>query len=1268
MKIKLIAVGLLVGTLAGCSGSSDRDKQRPVLPDFPTSKEILPEQRGVVFTAPFPGETGIAPDHPIIVRFSHALAGTRVAGNLLPENQIDRDGIASRFTLREIANGVPVGAEIPLIASVIPERAQSSFFGQTILLQPAALSGSVKVPARLKEKTTYRLFSDTIELETGDVELESPGIPPLLFTTRAAIDGPALSQTLGSSVTDFRVTDTVPSSGTFPLTELSNPFPVPDFGTLRVQFSQPLDPQSVVYGSTVRLERFVGTTPVLVEKSRVRLLVDGNKLSVDPVDRLVSGSQYRLTLRAKQSSGDLGPFIKSRFGTPLPNVASSSITFTPRSTGATSFLQVTTPLVNGNVTNADKSLKSFLTGKPSNNVPVASPLLGGDGTSNPSIANTSGSLIAELASPGAFDSGVVPLRVPLNSKLTSPGLAVFIGGEVETPVVTKNLSIKLITDANGYLLPNKFNPSPVAPGLVTLSMDVALTAEDETSNGAFTQNIAHVVVNGIATVDQASRQLRIEGVGMIELKVLGVDDAVGLLSLTLVADTGSAPGSESLDTTGPAVHSWVPGNAVGAANQLAEAFVRPGDPVIVTFDEPVDPNTLVKGDSVRLDCIAGPSCPVGGLEPFNMRLDGASLILTAVNGFKHGNTYKVALSNAIKDYSGNAYSDRLNRLGLGQFKVPELATYDGNLPVDNRLGPNFERPPVIIGLSPGYPCPVTRNAGDLAAGIQGRCLGGKTSDDQLPLPLVQPAQPITVQFTQSVKPESLVLASSCSTAVSAASIRVFRTDASGNGCTHVPGRLIKLPRSVQFVPDSPWVKNALYRFVIQSNGSNTSSSCSGSQLAVCGANNLPLQTQLISQQLADVRNPLRGGPNLDLYFKGGDALSDVNAGLQVLPVLDTNANFILDGVEGRAVQATRLADGSYVPVSLSAAKCGTGPSVAFTEAVTPGSCIAPNGALLQPNRLHPSGSFDGAATRFSLGCYAANGAGLEDDDGAGSEDEPSGMAGRDCQGNQFLLINGGLSARLGAPVTIAGKKKIPVIIDPTIIITSGAQIFADLGITSEALAITPPEVVDTFRNIPLLGTLVGLLDGLLEVVDQLPPVNDSINVIDGTYRFGPTAVQRDNEVYTGPLVFRMRHATEQVVHDGKLLNPNKEIVGYIENVAPANQPAKLQLSASLSLYTDIPEINAIATVLGLPVEISHDVRSNEDISGAPTARGGGAISVKGDVVFLQDGRLTVTLRNEAPVQLTAGLDGLGGLLGGTLRVRVPEKRFVIDAALAPIKK
>lgn len=1151
MRIPSLVFMMLV--LAACSGGGSGGggrHQRPVLPDFPdASGEILAEQRSLVYAYPAPGQTEIVPSAPIVLRFSHPLANTSPTA------------AAALFVVRDVAASQNAPFSLKVVSG-----------GKGVVLQPT-------LP--LKENTVYRVIGDNVELTSGRISLQAVGQPPLEFRTRAALSGAARSQ-VRSALNEFSVLNLLPNPGVFPLTELNGGFPLVDFSSIRLQFSQPVDGATAAYGATVRLEHGDALVPA-------RLLVNGNRMTIDPVADLDPTRTY--TLR-------LANTLKSRFGQALAPGDYAALAIRPRNSGSASGqlsqIRIDVPSSNEGV------LKSLLTETPINQVPVASPLLGqGDRAPKPQAG---GSLFADLAYAPNFSDfkpAIVPLRVPRNNELSAASLVVLLDGRVPANLETGALKIKLISDANGLLLPNRYSNSPAAPALVMLEMDIALTAQDSTSNGAFTQDILHAAVSGIATVDQATQKLTIEALGTIELKILGVDDAVGVLALKLESNLKGEQGSLAKDEIAPLVQSWVPGEQVNGlpGGELA----RPGDPIIVNFNEIMDVNSFSSAGAISLT-------RNGLAEPFSWRLDGASLVITPKAPLTHGVPYSLSLTNALKDMAGNGLTPPVPMA----FTLPALAA-------------TAIRPPVALSVYPGYPCAIAAGSRNVAGNIQGRCAGGKSDDDQLPLPAIDPQRDIFVALSQSVNPASVKLGTACNTA---ASFRVERVDVSGNCLAVVPGHLMAKPRELSFKPNEPWVKDQLYRYVLGSNNNLTSSAadCTGTQ-AICGSNGLPLQTQLIAQTLADARNSQRGGPPMEIFFKGGTALAGTAIGLRVLPVLDVNANFRLDDSERRSAL-----------ISTPATACKTGQG-SDTPATT-GRCVAPNGALLQPDRmtLGTGKSYNGAATFFALGCKG----------GVGAEDE-SATVGRDCQGNQFLLISTALGARLGSSVDLAGKPAIEVFIDPSMVVTSGAHIYADLGLTPDASPLSQT-LFDALRAIPILGPIIGgAVDTGAGLIDGLLP----IGVRDAT-----NTELEEGHIYSGPLVFRMRHPAG-----------NGPIKGYITSETASDGTTRLLLEAGLDLYTDIPEINPVATILGQPaIPIEHKVRSSPDLTAsADPTKGSGTVRVRGEVKFLPDGRMTVRLSNIAPVRLTASLSALGGLLAGDLKVRVPASRFIIDASLAPVK-
>lgn len=1111
-------------------------------------------QRATVPALPAPG-AGIAKEQRSLV-FAYPAAGQTEVAPAAP--------IVLRFShpLTATADAIPALVSLRAAGDSTDTAYAASFADgkRSLILQPSQ---------PLREQTTYSV-TGTVPLESGDTPLQVPGKAALNFTTRAAFEGPGGLQRRGGQ---FGVVQLLPER-TGPLIG-DKPFGPLEFSTLRLQMTQPIDPRTAIYGDTVNLRQGSDLVPA-------RLLVTGNHLTIDPVNDLDAGKGYSIVL---------APGLRSSFGAALTGGYEHA--FTPMSVGTQTRVAITLA----------KDLDSRLLGSPVNQVPVASPVLGqGANAPKPQAGGTLAADLAELARFRAFDPAIIPLRVPRNNVLRAGNLEVKLDGQVPAGLNTGDLTIRLISDANGILLPNRYSYALEAPGLVMLEMDISVSAQDSTSNGAFTQNILHVQAAGIATIDQARNVLRVEAVSTLELKVLGVDNAVGVLALEMESDLKPGAVIES-DTVAPAVQSWVPGAVI---NDLPGGeFLRPGDPMMVNFTEAMDPASFLSAGALALTRDGGVP------EPFSWRLDGSSLVVTPVTPFQHGVNYRLAVGADVSDLAGN----RTGLLNNFDFAIPSRA------PVSAR-----SRPPVVLSVYPGYPCPIEAGSRNVGSGIQGRCAGGQTSDDLLPLPSIEPMRAIDVVLSQSLNTGSVRLGASCG---AASSFRVERIDSAGNCLGVVSGLLDARPRELHFTPDQPWVVGQLYRYVLGSNNNLTSSvaDCSGSQ-SICGANGLPLQTQLIARTISDARNPQRGGPPMEIWFRGGNSLGGSNIGLRVLPVHDVDANFYLDASERRSNSYSEA--GAVLP-----GLCGTGTLSNRNDDATKGRCVASNGALLQTDRITTGTSFTGAATRFALGCFS----------GVGSEDEPGGTAGRDCQGNQFLLISASLAARLGSSIDTPTGKAIQVTINPGMVVTSGAFIYADLGLTPNASP-GSQALFSALGQIPVLGPLIntavntgaGLIDGLLP-----------IGAKDATNTELP-----EGTIYTGPLVFRMRHPAG-----------NGPILGTIRSVG-----SKLVLETQLDLYTDIPELNATASILGQSaIPIEHNVRSNVDLSATATpANGSGSIKVSGEVKFLPDGRLTVRLSNKEPVRLTADLSAVGGLLAGALKVRVAAGRFIIDASLAPLKQ
>ncbi|MCC2638511.1 MAG: hypothetical protein K0Q68_2230 [Moraxellaceae bacterium] len=767
---------LLCTLLAACGG----DTQTTSIPASWSPGASL------VYAYPYDGQSRIAPTAPVVLQFS---AVVRAA---------DGGALASAFTLTQEGGGA------------VPFSASPANGGKGVVLTPAS---------PLQENARYTVDWPNLAVSDGLV----PPVP-LTFSTRAATRGAATSI---SSNASFRVERTLPAHGNFP---------VMDFSTLRLQFSQPVNVSTLQYGQSVRLEDDSNTlVPATV-------LVTGALVSIDPRQDLVAGRTYHLKLSSA---------LKSVTGNALVPGDYADLTFVPKDSGPRATMALEVP------DSAAGTVLSPLTGAAINNVPITSALLG-----NNSASQQAGNLYAELAFVPRYPV-VTPLTVRRGNVLSGSAVDVKIVGEVPAGLNTDTIRVNIISDATGYMVPNPYSMAEDAPRQVYLTMDAAMSAANASANGAFTQNLLHIEVVGTAIVKNG--KLVMDAVGVIELDVLGLDQAAGVLSFHLEGyqDQLNAPPPVA-DTTAPTLQSWLPGDEAKRA--------RPGDPVILTFSEPLDPDTLTESSLQLLRN--------GVPEPISWRLDGSSVVLRPATPLQHNAEYTAVFSAAITDLAGNGVDDDTHQR---VFSLPTLTAASS-------------RSPAVLATYPGFPCVTT--ARNVATDVQGRCAGGGAGDDLLPLPVMPTDRSIQVQFSQNMNAASIQLGTSCDSG----SFRVERLDAAGVCQEAVAGRLDTGPQALRFTPDTPWAEGTLYRYVLNSNGNSQSATatCNGSQ-ALCGSNGLPLQTQALAQTAAAAPTATGGGPALEIWFRGGPRISSVAQRLRGLPAYDSNANFVHDADEEGAV-------------------------------------------------------------------------------------------------------------------------------------------------------------------------------------------------------------------------------------------------------------------------------------------------------------------------------------------------------------------------------
>ncbi|OZB13663.1 MAG: hypothetical protein B7X58_09105, partial [Marinobacter sp. 34-60-7] len=640
-----------------------------------------------------------------------------------------------------------------------------------------------------------------------------------------------------------------------------------DLSTFRLRLTQPAHPDWQAMGGRIELQDENG------EALEATVLVKERYITIDPCladvcgregDKLEPGQSY--TLLVADLPGLNGGQLNF------------SQTFTPKDTSPTVvlFQEVIDSGLNAG-SGEDSARRSRLNGQIINGVTLNSVLQGEAGPSQ-----QTGGLFAELAFAPSFEADEpLPLRVPKGSVLTSSSLDVMINGRVPVinPVTnslqtTGDIKVTLLSDATGYLMPNPYTDDENAPRHVKLFMDVSMNTVEAQPNASLSQDLLGVELTGIAIVEDGV--LTIDAIGMVEPNLLGQELTDSTIAFRIEAatdadsqlDASDQRDQELTDTIGPQLVSWMPGpeNAVPDTRQSMQ---RPGDPIILNFDEPIDHDSLADGISLFDPSLGmerrGSS---GNLDGY---VDGTTVVVNPVGGLQHGVDYSLTINSDLKDLAGNgAVSESLS------IRLPDVT--DGSNPA--------LRSPLALTTYPGYPCVTT--GVDLSADTHGQCQdavntsGGDLSypagqsPDVLPITTLPADRPITVVFSQSLDLDTVNTDTVVVEKVSDSATAV------GSGEV-VSGRLEKNHQRIRFYPDQPWEAGAHYRYTLVSADTDT---CGAGM--ICGENGLPLETNL----LVDPTDA--GGPPMTIYFRATGAKQTVFTPLRNLPIRDTNSNYVVD--------------------------------------------------------------------------------------------------------------------------------------------------------------------------------------------------------------------------------------------------------------------------------------------------------------------------------------------------------------------------------------
>jgi len=772
----------------------------------------------VIYSYPADGQTGVSPAADIVIRFSHSITDTEA--DLKDKIRVTDGSSPVDFTVTKVDGGHSL--------KLTPATALSTGTDYTVTFQDPLLGQEART------------------ISTPNARA-AEGIQ---FSTRSGFTGIA---SLDNSASDFAVAEMIPAP--------DSEFQPMNFSTFRLTLTHPVHPAWQAMGGQIRLENATGeTVPATV-------LVDGRRITVDPCtvealelcgtkdDALTAGERYTLRIQGlpSHSTGETLDF---------------NMQFTARETGPTVVLfqeLIDSGMLAGSGESGAR--KSRLNGQIINGVTLNSVLQGIAGPSQ-----QTGGLFAELAYAPSFGADEpLPLRVPKGSVLTSSSLDVKINGSV--PVInpstgqmqtTGDIKVTMLSDATGYLSPNPYTDDLNAPRHVKLFMDVSMNTEEAQPNASLSQDLLGVELTGIAIVQDGV--LTIDAIGVVEPELLGQEytDSTIAFRIEAATDANSALDAEELyepDSTSPKLVSWMPGptDAIPATRQ---SMHRPGDPVILNFDEPLDASTIPTGITV----IEGGTPLATG--QFDTRLDGTAVVINSKGGFRHGIDYSVQIDSGLTDLAGNGATSQTL-----EFRLPDLG--------DNSV---FTVSPIALTTYPGFPCVTT--GVDLNAGNHGQCVDDAPNGprgDILPITSLPDDRPIVVVFSQSMDLGSIRAGET---------FQVEQVAADGSGLGAVGGRLEKNNQRIRFYPDQPWESGAFYRYTLAS--STSKDDCAN---AVCSESGYPLQTDLLVDPGDERDAPSNvdiGGPDMTIYFEGAAPAQTVFTPLRNLPIRDVNSNYVVD--------------------------------------------------------------------------------------------------------------------------------------------------------------------------------------------------------------------------------------------------------------------------------------------------------------------------------------------------------------------------------------
>ncbi|KXJ52069.1 MAG: hypothetical protein AXW12_16365, partial [Thalassospira sp. Nap_22] len=886
-----------------------------------------------------------------------------------------------------------------------------------------------------------------------------------------------------------------------------------------------------------------------------------------------------------------------------------------------------------------------------------------------------------------------------------------IGGEVDAGFGSGDVTMRVLSDATGYLVPNPYTEdNPDQLRIVHLFMDVGIATANPKANGGFTQNLMHIHLVGVAEVDPNGGVLNIDATSMVEPDVLGLEYGYGLLSFQLQSykdqtDTLLADARAALkDITPPTLQSWMadqtsPEMPADESGDELSWFQHPGAPIVLNFDEPLDPESLTQPGALTVT-------RDGTTLDINYKVDGAAVVIQpeeALQYLEAGNNpeYQIQLGSQITDLAGNNF-------------VPETLTFKLPGDVTTRSIPDKQgnysqedvqvNSPMVLSAYPGYPCVIEEEDMlnlDLDSGLVGRCAGGPQEDwgsedyplidyhpdDELPLMSLPADRPIVLQFTKAIDPASVQLGGS---------FDIFRVDASGqpvDGET-IQGSLTVEGQRITFVPDEPWEADEYYQYTLGSNNEtgqaegfvpawtvlgSEEADCDGTG-SICGEDSHPLRTQplgIATRVPINIKDgggafkvvsdhfiantyfiPGGGGPDLAIFFKGEPASNDVLQTLRTSPDIDTNGNLIHDveNMVGKAFAQLNADPPFYITDPATDGEPRPDGTISttdypFREAVPSvpdpdaDPDYDPEGVQGLPNSAKVLSMNTRGTQAPDVPWFA---------DGANFSADPFTAFGL----NAFSGIDGG---NVGCgynesyePVTGDTGYYEDYFNDP---MTAIGYMLANQYPESEPAVC--PEKKFTYLKMGLNAS-VGRYDEEKEAIKVEIYPSQAISTSFVTYARNPMGGGTTMAVPSGEQIMRMRYAKDDPTCNdtpSTRCPRTQPVTAWIKE--GDNGPV---LTADVDLYIDAPFLGQL---LGnTAINMSHTLRSYE-----------ATMSLTGPVSFLDDGRMIVQQRNENPIDIDLKVifnraddsAAANGIAIGRIPYRIPADGVFLQMVSEPIK-